>query len=210
MESLKKPFSIKVIYWITIVTFWFYIAVTVFATFFVAVLLFVGLDGLQLHVGLPVLLDIKEQGTLDLIMVNKFIDVEMVEMSGKIHFINTPVEVGRVYAIFMFAVVMLFLYIFLIIKRFITNVYNGIYFDMKNINLLKRISYGLVIVWVFTATYGYFQYFFLVNNLEFNSIEFSASVQTYPIILLFALFIWVLSHIFIKGVELQEENQLTV
>lgn len=210
MESLKKPISIKLIYWITIITFWIYVVITILATILVGVLLFIGLDGLQLHIGLPVLIDIKEQGTLDLMMLSKFIDVELVGMSGKIHFINTPEVIGKVYAIFMFVIIILFLYIFLIIKRFITNVYNGVYFDMNNINLLKRISYGLLMIWIFTLIYGYFQYFFLVTNMQFETIEFTASVQTYPVILLFALFLWVLSHIFMKGIELQEENNLTV
>jgi len=49
--------------------------------------------------------------------------------------------------------------------RICGNVYEGKYFELKNISLLKRIAYALVGVWVFTAFYAYFQYFFLVNNL---------------------------------------------
>lgn len=210
MESLKRPLSIKLIYWITTITFWIYVTITLIAIALIAVLLTIGIDGLQLHVGIPVHLDLVEQGTLDLPIVSRLIDVEMDDMIGSVHFIDTPIEVGRVYALFMFVVIILFLYIFIIIKRFITNVYNGIYFDIKNINQLKRISYALVMVWVFTLTYGYFQYFFLVNNMQFQTVKFSSSVETYPIILLFALIIWVLSHIFMKGVELQDENKLTV
>jgi len=210
METIKKPLSIKVIYWITNITFWIYVAVTVLALFLVGALLIFELDELQLHVGLPVMVNVIEKGTLDLNMMSSLVNVELVEMTGKVHFINTPPEVGRIYALFIFSIVILFLYIFLTFKRFISNVYNGIYFDMKNISLLKRISYALVIIWIFTAFYAYFQYFFLVINMNFDTVEFTGDVQTYPIILLVALFIWVLSHIFMKGCELQDENKLTV
>ena len=210
METIKKPLSIKVIYWITNITFWIYIAVTILAFFLVAALLLFELDGLQLHVGIPVMVNVIETGTLDLNIVSSLVNVELVEMSGKVHFIDTPPEIGRVYSLFIFSVVLLFLYIFLIFKRFIGNVYSGIYFDMKNISLLKRISYALVIIWVFTAFYAYFQYFFLVRNMNFDTIEFTSEVETYPVILLGALFIWVLSHIFMKGCELQDESKLTV
>lgn len=71
-------------------------------------------------------------------------------------------------------------------------------------------SYALVMIWIFTVIYGYFQYFFLVINMNFDTVEFTSDVQTYPIILLVALFIWVLSHIFMKGCELQDEHELTV
>ena len=210
MESLKKPLSIKVIYWITNITFWIYVAISILALFLVAVLLFFKLDDLQLHVGIPVMVDVIEKGTLDLSILSSYASVQLVGMTGEIHFIDTPPEVGRVYALFIFSVVLIFLYIFLIFRRFIGNVYNGIYFDMKNISLLKRISYALVATWLFTVFYAYFQYFFLVINLHFDTVEFSGDVQTYPIILLVALFIWVLSHIFMKGCELQEEHNTTI
>ncbi len=210
METLKKPLSIKIIYWITNITFWIYVAITVLALFLVGALMLFELEDLQLHVGMPVYVNIIETGTLDLHILSSLASVQLVEMTGKVHFINTPPEVGRIYALFIFSIILLFLYIFLTFKRFIGNVYNGIYFDLKNISLLKRISYTLVFVWIFTVFYGYFQYFFLVINMQFDTIEFSSDVQTYPIVLLIALFIWVLSHIFMKGCELQDEHELTV
>jgi len=43
-----------------------------------------------------------------------------------------------------------------------------------------------------------------------TSIIITSNVQTYPSILLGALFIWVLSHIFQKGVELKYDIELTI
>ncbi len=210
MQPIKKHLSIKVIYWVTNISFWIFVALSILALILVAVLLLFDLENLQLHVGLPVMVNIIEKGTLDLNIVSTLVNVELVEMTGEVHFINTPPEIGRVYSLFIFSIVILFLYILLIFKRFVGNVYDGIYFDMKNISLLKRISYALVLVWIFTAFYGYFQYFFLVINMNFDTIEFTSDVQTYPLTLLVALFIWVLSHIFMKGCELQDESELTV
>lgn len=210
MESIKKPLSIKVIYWITNISFWIYLAAAVFIIFLAAYIFLIGIDTLQLHVGLPIMANLNEVGSFDSFLVPNTVDVEMVAMSGKVHFVDTPVELARLYAAFMFIVSILFSYIFVIIRKFVNNVYIGDYFDIKNINLLKRISYGLIFLWLFAVSYGYFQYFFIAVNLDFSTIEFNFDVNTYPSILIVALIIWVLSHIFSKGVQLQEENKLTV
>ncbi len=210
MEYIVRPLSIKVIYWLTNITFWIYIVMTIIAIGLVGVLLLFDINNLELQVGIPVKALVKEVGTLDVNIASKLINVEMAEMSGKAHFKDTPAIISKVYALFIFGIVLLFLYIFLIFKRFISNVYDGVYFDYNNISLLKRISYTLVIIWLFTIFYAYFQYFFIVINLNFDTIEFTSNVETYPEILLIALFIWVLSHIFSKGCELQDENKLTV
>ena len=210
MDNLKKPLSIKIIYWFTNITFWIYISVSVVTFAFVAALFIFNTETLELHVGVPVVVNILETGTLDLNIVSNYVDVEFVEMTGKVHFHKTPPEVAKVYALFIFIIFILSIYIFVIFRRFINNVYSGNYFDYKNISLLKRISYTLVIIWLFTVFYGYFQYFFLVINMKFNTIELTSDVKTYPIILLVALIIWVLSHIFAVGSKLEEENKLIV
>lgn len=210
MEKNTNPLSIKVIYWITNITFWLYLAVTFLAMLLVIAIFATDMNELQLHVGLPILVNINEIGSLDLNMLSHITNVELTQMSGKIHFIDTPPEIARIYGIFLFLTMLLFLYVFVIIRKFVNNVYSGIYFNVKNINLLKRISYAMVIFWLFIVFYGYFQYYFLVINLQFNSLEITGDVQTYPGLLIAALGIWVLSHIFAKGCELQDLNQLTV
>lgn len=136
--------------------------------------------------------------------------VEMIEMYGSVHFIDTDAIIGRVYGGFMFFILLISFYIFYTFRSFIGNVYRGEYFDFDNIALLKRISYALVVAWIFTVFYSYFQYFFLVLNMQFETIESTFNVQTYPVLLLFALLIWVLSHIFMKGCKLQDETNYTI
>ena len=210
MQTLKKPLSIKIIYWITNITFWIYSAVTVFAIGLAFSFIFKFLNETQLHVGIPVGVDILEKGTLDLDLHSTYIDVEFKEMYGKIHFINTPAALGQIYGFFMLVMISLFYYIFLTFRKFINNVYKGYYFDIDNISLLKNISYTMVVVWFFTVFYAYFQYFYLVKNLQFNTVEIGSDVNSYPTILLAALLIWVLSHIFMKGCKLEEENNYTI
>ncbi len=210
MEKINQPLSIKIIYWFTNIIFWLFVLAGMVGIFFALGMITGLLDNLQLHVGVPVAVDVIEKGTLDLDFYSKYISVEFVEMIGSIHFIDTPLIIGRVYGGFIIIIILLIFLIMHELRMFIRNIYRGKYFDYFNINHLKRISYTLVVIWVFTAIYGYFQYFFIVQNLNFESLEFNMDVQTYPSILMVALFIWVLSHIFMKGLELENENELTI
>jgi hypothetical protein len=204
----KTSFSIKIIYWITQITFWLFNAVGIFAVGLAFALIFKMIGPTQLNVGIPVSVDILEKGSLAL--DGSIIQTQFVEMMGKIHFVDTPLFLGQVYGIFMLIMLGMFYFMFFTFRKFIINVYRGRFFDLGNTKLLKRIAYSFAIVWAFTAFYAYFQYFYIVKNLSYHSVEISANIETYPVVLLVGLFIWVLSHIFQKGVELQEENNLTV
>lgn len=208
MNSFHQPRSVKIIYWITNIVFWIYAIASFIALAFAIALIFGFLNQAQLHVGMPVSMDIAEIGLLE--VSGQKVDVQFKEMYGKIHLIDTPQEISRIYGVFILIILTVVLYIFMTFKRFITNVYQGLYFDSANILLLKRIAYALLSVWFFTLFYAVFQYYYLVKNLEFETVYPSGDFQTFPVILLVALLIWVLSHIFQKGVELQHDNELTI
>ncbi len=208
METVKKPLSIKIIYWLTNITFWIYVAAATLLSVLAISFMMGVLDSAQLHVGMPISVNILEKGTLD--VGDTFIGIQLVEMTGKIHFIDTPVFIGQIYSVFIMGIVLITFYIFWLFRQFIKHIYRGNYFDTDNIASLKKIAYALVGIWVFTVIYSYFQYFYLAINMNFNSIEITSDVHTYPITLLVALFIWVLSHIFHKGCELQEETNYTI
>lgn len=208
MKTKTNSLSIRLIYWITNITFWMYCVGSVFAVALAIALIFNLIGPTQLHVGIPVGIDVIEKGQLEL--NNTVISTQFVEMYGKIHLIDTPAFLGRIYASFMLCIVLLFFYMYLIFRKFITNVYNGIFFEINNIFLLKKIAYGLVAVWVFTVFYAYFQYFYITKQLIYKTIDITGKVETYPVVLLVALFIWVLSHVFMKGVKLQEDNNFTI
>jgi len=210
MEKINQSFSIKLIYWFTNVIFWLFSLVGIV----VIVLAFGMITGfihdLNLNVGLPIAGKVLETGTLSLDSYSKLINVEYVETFGNIQFVDTPLIIGRIYGVFMLIIYALTFFVMWEFRSFIGNVYKGKFFDYFNIKHLKRISYALVAGWIFVTIYGYFQYFFIVKNLTFETLEFTMNVQTYPSILLVALIIWVLSHIFMKGLELDNENKLTI
>ncbi|NOX48683.1 MAG: DUF2975 domain-containing protein [Chlorobi bacterium] len=208
METTKKHLSIKIIYWTTNILFWVFVLAAILVFGFSMGFMFKIFDETQLHVGIPVAVNVLEHGTVEL--NNSVSSVEFVEMYGKIHFIDMPPAIGQVYSFFLLAVLAFAFYIFFTFRKFITNVYHGVYFDLFNISLLKRISYALVGFWVFSVFYAYFQYYYLVKNMEFNSVEITGDVKTSSTVLLAALLIWVLSHIFMKGCKLQEENNYTI
>lgn len=204
----QKPGSVKIIYWITNIVFWIYAIATLIALAFAIALIFGFLNKTQLQIGMPFSMDITEIGLLE--VNGQKVDVQFKEMYGKLHLIDTPKEISRVYGVFILIILSIVLYIFMTFKKFITNVYHGAYFDRSNILLLKRISYALVSVWLFAVFYAVFQYFYLVQNMEFETVVHSGKFETYPVILIVALLIWVLSHIFQKGVELEYDNELTI
>ncbi len=208
METHRTPRSVKIIYWMTQIVFWMFTATGFFAIFFGLGLLFNLLHDMKLNIGLPIEIDLVETGKFS--FGEAISNVQLKEINGKIQFESAPEIIQRIYGVFIIIIMSITYYLMLTFRKFITQVYKGSYFDRKNIMLLKRISYGLFGMWILTVFYGYFQYFFLVKNLEFQTIVFTGKVETYPAVLLFALLVWVLSHIFQKGVELENENQLTI
>jgi len=208
MNTKQNAASVNIIYWITNVSFWFYVLVSFFG-FFLALGFITGwVHNTQINIGVPLAYNIIEKGVLHL--NGDIIKVQFTQMYGNISIDDTPVYITRVYGVFIIIMLAILVYIFKTFKEFVSTIYRGCYFDRKNIMSLKRIAYAIVLVWFFRLVYLIFQYFYLVKNIEIKSADFSGQFQTYPLILLFALFIWVLSHIFQKGVELQKENELTI
>lgn len=209
MKNLKKHLSIKVIYWFTQIVFWMFVVVF-FASIAISFAMFTGLlgDDLQLHTGLPVEVNYTETGVLDIGVYKQ--EVEFVEGIGTIHYINTSPEIAKWFAGVLLGVVSISLYIFIMIKRFVGNVYHGYVFERFNIRMLKNIAYGLVVFWAFINIYIRVYYYTVAKNLKFEHLEITGQFNSYTVILIIALFLWVLSHIFMMGVRLQDEQQLTV
>ena len=209
MKKKKKPLSIRIIYWLTQITFWLFVLV-----FIGAIALNVGIqaelfgDDMQLHVGLPVEVNYTESGMLYL--NDMYQEVEFVEATGKLHLIDTNKQLAKWFGGAVLGVVIVFLYIFILFKNFIGNVYRGIIFERYNIRMLKKMAYGLAGLWLFTILYSQLFYYLIARQIEFEHLEISSEISSFGGILLSALFLWVLSHIFMTGVKLREEQELTV
>lgn len=209
METSKRHLSISVIYWITNITFWFFVAASLFGVVIATGLFFDFLgDDLNLHVGLPVSFDLLETGKLQL--RHSAIDVTFAEAYGKIGFSELPSFLGKIYGVFMLVVIGIFFYIFKIFKSFVQNVYQGEYFETSNFLLLRKAGYGILIFWLIIVIYSVLQYFILAHHLAFNSLELSGSIEFHGEVVFVALFLLMLSQIFLQGARLQEDNQLTI
>ncbi|MCD4731370.1 MAG: DUF2975 domain-containing protein [Bacteroidales bacterium] len=209
MKTSKTPLSIKIIYWFTQVIFGLFLLVCLAIIAF-NVLLFTDFFGndLQLHTRFPVKVNILETGNLYLNKIN--IKVELVEGITQIHFFNTPLFLARWFGSALIMVAAVFMYILISFRSFISNVKKQVIFVEDNIQHLKNISYAFLILWVFAIVYVRIMYQAIGKNVEFKHVEILHDYPNFAGLLMLALFIWVLSHIFMTGVKLQEEQNLTV
>ena len=209
MKTSKSPLSIKIIYWVTQVIFGLFLLVCLAIIVF-NVLLFTDFFGndLQLHTRFPVKVNILETGNLYLNGMN--IKVELVEGITQIHFFNTPLFLARWFGSALFMVAAVLLYILFSFRKFVLNVKKHVIFVEDNILHLKNISYALLTLWIFSIVYVRIMYQAIGSRVEFKHVEILQDYPNFAGLLMLALFIWVISHIFMTGVKLQEEQDLTV
>ena len=209
MKSKKPPLSIRVIYWLTEVAF----VLTLLSG--VAILVFNILvftpffgDDLQLHVELPVKFNVAETGTMRI--PGGDVDVELVGATSRIHFIDTPMYVARIFGSAMLIAFWFIVYLVYLFRRFIVNVRKNKVFDPDNMEYLRNIAYGLFGLWLYAVVYSRIVHHFFLGTITFQHVEMLHDYRNFVGILVLALFIWVLSHVFMVGSRMQEEQELTV
>lgn len=205
----KNPLSIRLIYWITQIIFGLVILVSA-AVLVINVLLYFPFfgEGLQIHANMPVEVNILETGYLE--YKNQIHKAELVNATSQIHLINTPAPIARLLGTAMLIAFLISFYIFFTFRKFIVNVYKEIIFDEANVYHLRNIAYGLLGLWIYALIYSRWFYGYIVSNLSFEQVEISDEYRKFAGILMLALFTWVLSHIFSRGVKLKEEQELTI
>ena len=209
MEEKKTPLSFHVIYWImNIITG--LLALVCLAVIVFYVLLWTDFFGndLQLHVHLPGQVNFIEAGVMP--FYGEDVKVELVEANARIHFFNTPAPLARKFAMVLLGVCALGFFLLWTFRQFVVNVRKGAIFTISNIILLQRISYTLIGFWFLMIVYMRVTYYYISAHVEMDNVEIVSEFSNYPGILLAALFIWVLSHIFIRGLKLREEQDLTI
>lgn len=209
MNKFKAPLSIKVIYILNEIVFWLFSLICVLALVFVILVSFgVFKEGMQLHVNLPVAFNTEEIGFL---MVNNTpTNVQLVEAYGSIHLIDTPLYLSRAFMLPILIVLGTMFFLIYTFRRFIRNVRKGIIFEINNIKLLRILSLGMLGFWIFWKSYDWFVGFWMEKRLHFGTIDISNDTQGHVVLLISSLGLWVLSHIFISGMKLNEENSLTI
>ena len=93
-------------------------------------------------------------------------------------------------------------------KLFISNVLKEKYFDNENVIFLKRISYMFIALWFIKLIPVSIKYYLIY---DIDLVKFDGTADGLNLSSLFlALIIWVLAYIFNKGIELKNENKLTI
>lgn len=207
----KTPLSIRIIYRITSIVYY----IAAFATalgLIVTIAFLAGADmfprDYNLAVEMPVEVDFEEIGAIDIL--GEKVEAKIVDAVGQVQLKNAPPSVTNFFILPLLVIFPLMFWLIFLFHRFIRNVSDGIIFDDSNFYLLRKLSYGLAIIWLVTIVYFQVLKYILFQDFQFAMITLSSNSQWDWWILGSALFTWVLSHVFLKGLELQKENELTV
>ncbi len=209
METNKSPLSIKIIFILNEFIFWLFNLVALLAVV-AAFLVFINFfgDELDLQVRLPVAFNANLDGVL--VAENSSTEVQLVEAYGEIKFPGTPSAIARYFMIPLLLLVGAMYFMLFIFRKFIRSVNRGIIFELENIRRLRILALSLLAFWVFWHVYDYLVMITIARNLHFGTIEFTNSTQSYAVLLIFSLVLWALSHIFLRGLKLEEERSLTI
>jgi len=209
MEKTKTPLSFHVIYWITNIVTGLFAFICLAAVVFYVMLWtdFFG-NNLQLHIDLPGQFNFANTGTLQ--YEGGITEVKLVEASGRLHLIDTPVSIARNLILILLGVCTLMFYILFTFQRFVARVRAGEIFTISNILRLQNISYVILGFWFYVIIFRRVAYHQISTNVKIENVEIIGEFNYYPWMLMAALFIWVLSHILIRGLKLREEQDLTI
>jgi len=130
------------------------------------------------------------------------------------YLVFNQLPIGSKLVVLIYLTVMLFMVVFSIwfFKKFMKSINVGDYFRKETIINLRRLSYLLLGLWGVN-----FIYEIIISSL-WSVKESSGFLDDWSVIvdvpsisvLIFALVLWVVSHVFIHGAELKEENNLTI
>lgn len=152
--------------------------------------------------------------------VNTFIESEKDNFSkfgmnkAPEYLVFNQLPIGSKLVVMVYLTAMLFMVVFSIwfFKNFMQSINYGDYFHKETIINLRRLSYLLLGVWGVN-----FIYEIIISSLWSVQVssglldDWSVIVDVPSIsVLIFALVLWVISHVFIYGAELKEENNLTI
>jgi hypothetical protein len=208
--SIKAiPPGIRVIHIISNIAFWFFTAGFVLvSSVFIFYLFDSGEETNDFDFILPAHVNMAERGIFEI--DEQEIQIQIVNAQAYIRFNNAPNKMIIFIILYSYPMIGTVVFILFVFKRFLTNVKKGLIFDIRNIKLLKIISYGLLAYWVLSLISYQIGYFYVEDIIKIPGVELTNSFDISLPVLFVAAFIWVLSHVFIAGIKLQEENELTI
>jgi len=209
MKTQKMSFSIRLIDGLTRFAFWFVGVITsLLVIFFIVNLL--GITPSTLNVGFEVPTNFKvlEEGTYA--NNNTLLSIKITKASGSVIFEDAPRRFAIAVLLVVLPITLALMFMLWLFKGFTKNVRLGNTFEQANIRHLKTISYVIAGMWLYLQALIAVYNLYMVPKFSFSGVQFEYSHGSFGGMLLFALFVWVLSHIFEKGAEIEEEHRLTV
>lgn len=206
---MKTPLSIRILYWLTTFVFWLMIIIT--SVVFIINLIFltdIFTENIQLRVQMPVPIEVVEDGKMHL--TNGIQTVRIEEAYGKLYLVDTPFFITKIVARILFVILLLSLFMTWRFKQLMTNLKNGLFFVKENVLDIKQIAYGLLTLWITTRVYMEIVNYLFVMHLEFESIIIGGPRFDVDFIIQLALGLWVMAHVFGKGIELRDYKDLTI
>jgi hypothetical protein len=209
MKKQSSHFSLKLIDGLARFFFWFLASVS--AIFFIFVVInILGLtpDSVNVGLDLPAKFRVAEEGSFT--FGNHTSVVTVKEATGTIMFEDSPRVFSIILSLSILPVLGALLYMLWLFKGFTKNVKLGNAFDPINIKHFKQIAYIIAGTWVYLQMAITIYNYYVIPNIAFEGLEFSYTHGSNGGLLLFSLFVWVLSHILEKGAEIEEDNRFTV
>jgi hypothetical protein len=201
--------SIRFIYGFTTIIY-YVVIVFLLIDFIDALGLFFGFWGEDKIITLGIGLEADFKGIGEVTFMGTKTNTEFVNSCGSLRFVDAPLALVRFYTIKTLIFTPVAFWLYSAFYSIIRNVRKGKIFVIKNLYLLRTIGYVLTGFWMCKVLYKNMLAYLFFKDLHFEGIEFSSRDDQYLGMLLVGLFIWVLSHIFLKALELQEENELTI
>ena len=209
MENIKTPWSIKILYWLTSFSFWVMTAVMVGVILLnLNVWSHIFEDEGQLRISMPVPIEVLEEGILHL--DDAELTVKIDKAYGKLQFLAAPTYVVKIVLKTLLVIILIGWFIAWKFREFMRNLKEGLLFEIENINNLKHISYALVLLFVLSRAYVWAFKVNLEQQLTFNSIKIGGPTHDTDAIIILALVLWALAHVFVKGIEMKQEQDLTI
>ncbi len=160
------------------------------------------------RVSLPMQFNVEELGILNLANTEGSVSIQ--QANGKLQFQNTPGSIRVYFSILMAGMLVIVFGGLWYLRKFIKAIHRGDFFSSANVVFLKRFAYLLVALWIYGAVMSIWLNSLIHQALIFETVSFTQSYDIGIGLPIFALFIWVLSHIFSAGATMREEQEYTI
>ena len=131
---------------------------------------------------------------------------------SKLTFKNPPKKVIRISSLFLLISLGVTFYLIYLFRKFIINVKNNNVFVSENSSIFKKLGIGIFVLWGIKILSSFVVSLLVTSNVKFESADVSSKfvINFDFTLIIFSLFLIVLSHIFSQGIRLQEEKDLTI